>query len=102
MYRQAAGRAYYAAFYAILALLASRGLGASKHSAAVGLFDREFVKAGSFAPELSRDLHELFDLRQRADYREMFTVSPQRAESATAAAEKFLAEVRKYLGGEID
>ena len=78
MFRQAAGRAYYATFYAVLALLAFRGLGTSRHSGALGLFDREFVKEGLFDAEQSKCLHELFDLRQRADYREMFAVSPQR------------------------
>ncbi|MFH1929085.1 MAG: HEPN domain-containing protein [Chloroflexota bacterium] len=36
-------RAYYAMFYALLALLATRQLGTSKHSGALALFDREFV-----------------------------------------------------------
>ena len=95
--RQVVGRAYYAMFYAVLALLAFRGLGASKHSGVLGLFDREFVKEGIFGPEQSRNLHELFDLRQRADYREMFTVSEKRAESAITSAEEFISEVRCYL-----
>ncbi len=51
LFRQAAGRAYYAMFYAVLALLAFRGLGASKHSGVLGLFDREFVKEGVFGQE---------------------------------------------------
>lgn len=102
MFRQAAGRAYYATFYAVLALLAVRGLGTSRHSGAVGLFDREFVKEGLFDAEQSKCLHELFDLRQRAVYREMFAVSPQRAQSAVTGAEKFIAETRTYLSSQID
>lgn len=95
--RQAAGRAYYAMYYGVLALLASRGLGTSKHSGAIGLFDRQFVKTGEFQREHSKDLHALFDLRQRADYREMFDISPQRVESAIATAEEFIGQVRDYL-----
>jgi uncharacterized protein (UPF0332 family) len=97
MCRQAAGRAYYAMFYAVTALLAVRQLGTSKHAGALALFDREFVKKGDFGQEDSRSLHELFDLRQRADYRDLFEVSHERTESAIAAAEKFLDRVRKYL-----
>ena len=99
MLRQSAGRAYYSMYYAVLALLAHRGLGTSKHSGALGLFDREFVKKGVFERNHSKNLHELFDLRQRADYREMYRVSHTRVESAIASAEKFISEVRKYLGG---
>ena len=95
--RQAAGRAYYAMYYAVLALLASRGLGTAKHSGVLGLFDREFVKTGDFRPEQSRSLHELFDLRQRADYREMFEVSGSRVEAALLSAKKFVSEARRYL-----
>lgn len=101
MHRQAAGRAYYAMYYAVLALLASRGLGASKHTGVIAIFDREFVKSGQFQPEFSKDLHELFDLRQRADYREMFQISSVRAESAIATADRFISEVGKHLGGSV-
>jgi uncharacterized protein len=61
--RGATNRAYYAMFYALLALLATRQLGTSRHSGAIALFDREFVKTGVFAPELSRALHLAFDRR---------------------------------------
>jgi len=97
MCRQSAGRAYYAMFYAVTALLALRQLGTSKHAGALALFDREFVKKGDFGQEHSRNLHELFDLRQRADYRDLFEVSHDRAESAIAAAEKFVEEIQRYV-----
>lgn len=101
MFRQAVGRAYYAGFYAILALLAHRQLGTSKHSGALSLFDREFVRQGCFDLKYSKLLHELFDLRQRADYREMFSVSAERTTSAIVAVSGFLAESRAYLQDEM-
>jgi uncharacterized protein (UPF0332 family) len=66
--RPALNRAYYAMFYAVLALLATRKRETSKHSGAISLFDKEFVKAGMFDKDFSRWLHEAFDLRQRSDY----------------------------------
>ena len=42
--RGALNRVYYAMFYAVPALLASRQLSASKHSGAIALFHRKFVK----------------------------------------------------------
>ena len=39
-YRGTVNRAYYAMFYAVLALLALRGLGTSKHKGALTLFER--------------------------------------------------------------
>ena len=66
--RPAVNRAYYAMFYAVLALLATRKRETSKHGGAISLFDKEFVKAGTFNKDFSRWLHEAFDLRQRSDY----------------------------------
>jgi uncharacterized protein (UPF0332 family) len=52
--RGAVNRAYYAMFYALLALLATRQIGSSKHAGALALFDRDFVKSGVFSREMSR------------------------------------------------
>jgi len=46
--RSVMNRLYYAMFYALLALLQDRQLGSSKHSGAISLFDREFIKNGNF------------------------------------------------------
>jgi len=95
--RGAINRAYYAMFYALLALLATKQLGTSKHSGALALFDREFVKTGVFARELSRSLHLAFDRRQTHDYGEMTQVSRQIAEETLMDAQTFVAAVESYL-----
>jgi len=41
-------------FYAVLALLANRQMGTSKHTGVLSLFDREFIKTGIFSRELSK------------------------------------------------
>jgi uncharacterized protein (UPF0332 family) len=46
--RPSVNRAYYAMFYAVLALLARGKQETSKHSGAIALFDRDFVKQGIF------------------------------------------------------
>jgi len=52
--RASINRSYYAMFYMVLALLASRKEGTSKHSGAIALFDRLFVAPGVFPNDLSR------------------------------------------------
>ena len=66
--RGAVNRACYAMFYALLALLATKQLGTSRHSGTISLFDREFVKTGVFAPDLSKALHLAFGRRQIHGY----------------------------------
>jgi len=95
--RGAINRAYYAMFYALLALLATRRLGTSKHSGALALFDREFVKTGVFPRELSRSLHVAFDRRQTHDYGEMVSVNRQIAEESLADARIFVAAIESHL-----
>jgi uncharacterized protein (UPF0332 family) len=95
--RGAINRAYYAMFYALLALLATKQLGTSKHSGALGLFDREFVKTGLFPRELSRSLRLAFTLRQTHDYKEMTEVDELTAKSTLTDAKTFVEAVETYL-----
>ena len=97
LYRDSVNRAYYAMFYAVLALLATRQLGTSKHSAAIELFDREFVKPGVFPKEYSVWLHAAFDHRLHGDYRELTVVTRETAEECLARADAFLTGVRRVL-----
>lgn len=52
-YRPSVNRSYYAMFYAVLALLAKEKRETSKHSGAIAIFNREFIKKGIFNKELS-------------------------------------------------
>jgi uncharacterized protein (UPF0332 family) len=54
MYDFSASRSYYAMFYAVQALLFSRDLSFSKHSAVIDAFGREFAKSGIVPVELHR------------------------------------------------
>jgi uncharacterized protein (UPF0332 family) len=84
-------------FYALLALLATRELGTSRHSGALALFDREFVKVGMFPRELSRSIHLAFDRRQTHDYGEMIQVTHQIAEKTLSDSRAFVVAVESYL-----
>jgi len=95
--RGSVNRAYYAMFYALLALLATKQLGTSRHSGALALFDREFVKPGVFPRELSRSLHLAFDRRQRHDYGEMANVDRQVVEETLTDAKTFVTAIETYL-----
>lgn len=95
--RGAVSRAYYAMFYALLALLATKQLGTSRHSGAISLFDREFVKTGVFAPDLSKALHLAFDRRQIHDYGEMIDLDASTCDEAIADATRFVAAIRQHL-----
>jgi uncharacterized protein len=100
--RQSLNRPYYAMFYAVLALLATRKRETSKHSGAIALFDLEYVKPGIFAKNFSQWLHEAFDLRQRSDYAPEFAVTREDVETVLQHASSFVTEVRAILARELD
>ncbi len=92
----AASRAYYAMFYAATAVLLSKGLSFSKHTAVIAEFNRGFVKTGVFGPEMFKSLQLGFDLRSQGDY-SIVPVSHDRAESLIEKALAFLAALRGFL-----
>jgi uncharacterized protein (UPF0332 family) len=84
-------------FYAVSALLETRRLGTSKHSGAISLFDREFVKAGAFDKRLSKSLHRAFNLRQESDYSPEKSVSYESALNQQEDAVEFVEALWQYL-----
>ncbi|MBW1959826.1 MAG: HEPN domain-containing protein [Deltaproteobacteria bacterium] len=100
--RPSVNRAYYAMFYAVLALLASQEKETSKHSGAISLFDKDYVKTGIFTRDFSRWLHDAFDLRQRSDYAAKYSLSREEAEETLQNAISFVKEVKAKLAEQID
>ena len=97
LYSDSINRAYYAMFYAVLALLVTRQLGTSKYKGAISLFDREFVKTGIFSKEMSMWLHHTFEQRLEADYADLIEPSLEDASECSIQAESFVRQVKEYL-----
>ena len=95
--RAVMNRLYYALFYSVLALLQKKQIGTSKHSGAIALFDKEFVKTGHFSKELSKTLHRAFELRQKADYMEQTEVSNEDIDEIFPQILAFVAQAKKHL-----
>jgi uncharacterized protein (UPF0332 family) len=100
--RPSINRSYYAMYYAVLALLAIEKKETSKHSGVISLFDKEFVKKGTFPKELSRWLHAAFDLRQRSDYGADQIVSGSDVQKTLENAKIFVGRVSTILKGQPD
>lgn len=96
-FRAVMNRLYYAMFYAVLAVLQKKQIGTSKHTGAISLFDREFIKKGVFDKELSKTLHRAFELRQKADYVEQVDVTKEDIDEMFPKAADFVSTIKKYL-----
>ena len=95
--RSAVNRAYYAMFYAVLALLASRATETSRHSGAIAQFDLLYAKPQVFRADLSRWLHKAFLHSQAADYGAEQTPTRPEIETLLAEARVFVQEIRRYF-----
>ena len=95
--RSIINRAYYAMFYAILALLIYEPYSSSKHSGVLGYFNRRFIKEGVFNREMGRWVNKAFELRQRGDCREYFEVTRDQSADLMVKAGQFISIVRTHL-----
>ena len=64
----AAGKMYYAMFYAAQAVLKSFSIEVTKHSAVEASLGHQFAKTGKIPPELHRFLIDARKIREIADY----------------------------------
>jgi len=96
-FNDASSRAYYAAFHAVSAALASKGLSYSSHAQTIGAFNREFVKTSVFPAEFSRILQRLFENRQIGDYNLNQSIGKEEAEKDLRDARRLLDACRQYL-----
>jgi uncharacterized protein (UPF0332 family) len=96
-YRGSTNRSYYAMFYAASALLATKGLGSSKHSGVLSLLHKEFVKSRLFSAEVAKLMDKCFDFRVRTDYKDLQMPTAEQSSEMLAAAEEFLKETARVL-----
>ena len=95
--RSIINRAYYAMFYAILALLIYEPYHSAKHSGVISYFNLNFIKKGIFSEHLGRSINKAFDLRQRGDYREQVNLTTEEVEPFLDLAREFIDSIRHHL-----
>ena len=77
IWNSAVNRLYYAAYYAVSALLIKSGMNAKTHAGLKTQFYQHFVKTGKIEIRLGKVYDELFDFRQQGDYGDFFDLSEE-------------------------
>lgn len=93
----AVSRAYYAMFYLVSAVLLTKGLNFSKHTAVVAAFGQHFVKTNIFEHKFHRYLVEAFEQRQIGDYEVLDEITKETAQRVINRAMEFMSAVKDYL-----
>ncbi len=96
--RFSAAQTYYTIFYLAQAMLQSKGLSFSSHSAVVAAYGREFAKTGLLDPKFHRYILNAQKLRQTRHYgEEGEEVTDEEARESFQWAGEFMEAVKEYL-----
>ena len=94
-------RLYYACFYAVSALLLTKGLSSAKHSGTRSLFHQNFVKSGVVDIELGQLYDRLFDNRQKGDYADLIRFDPDSVRPWYEETQKFIETIENIIKKEL-
>ena len=100
-YKDSINRSYYAAFYAVKAVLALEEVDFKRHKDAVAYFNKTYVATDIFSREIGKKLGRLKQERETSDYDDFYIASAADATEQYAAAEFIITEVKQYLDGEM-
>jgi len=93
-----AAQSYYTMFYLTQALLLSKALKFSSHSAVIAAYGKEFSKTKLLDPKFHRHLIVAEERREDGHYGASENVSDEDALESFAWAEEFMQAVKEYLG----
>jgi len=71
-WNSAINRLYYAAYYAVIALLLKSDIKATTHNGVKSNFSEYFIKTGIISKDLGKIFSQLFTWRQKGDYDDLF------------------------------
>ena len=96
--RFAAAQSYYTIFYLAQALLLTKGLTYSSHSAVLAAYGKEFAKTGLLDPKFHRYIIDSQQLRQTGHYGdEGEEVTQEQVNESFHWADEFIQAVKEYL-----
>ena len=96
-YDFASSRAYYATFYVIEAMLLTKNLVFSKHSAVISAFNKHFIRTAIFPKEFSKSITRLFRERQVGDYEFDLSIEQDEAREDLRIAANIVKDIVDYL-----
>ncbi len=93
----ASSRAYYSVFYILEALLLTKKLSFSKHSAVISAFSKYFIKEGIFPSDFAKKVKALRKDREIGDYDYISNIDEEKAKEDIYNAEEISKEIKIYL-----
>jgi len=96
-WNSAINRLYYAAYYAVIALLLKENVKSNTHNGAKTKFSEHFIKTGIYPTELGRIYSQLFTWRQKGDYADLFDFNEEKVTPYFEPVEKLIGLIEESL-----
>ena len=96
-WNSAINRLYYAAYYAVIALLLKDDLKPTTHNGAKSNFSEHFVKTGKIDKELGKIFSQLLTWRQKGDYDDLFDFQKDIVLSYFEPVKKLISKVEELV-----
>ena len=97
LYNQAVGRAYYAIFHGMRAVLALDEFDSKKHSGVIAYFNQHYIHTERFEKKYGRIIKDAEMLRNDSDYKDFFEADETVARQQIEQAQEFVAAIERYL-----
>lgn len=95
--RDAVNRSYYAAFYALRAVLALEGVDFKRHKDVVAYFNQHYVATDKFEREIGKRIGRLKMMREDCDYDDFFVIEKDEVFAQLETAEMVISAIKQYL-----
>jgi len=90
-------RLYYAAYYAVIALLLQDNYDGSTHKGTRNQFNIKFIKEGIIDKKYGKLYSKLFDWRQKGDYGDLFNFDEEQVSPLIEPTEELIKEIQKLI-----
>lgn len=96
-YKDTINRCYYAAFYAVKAVLALEEVDFKRHKDAIAYFNKNYIATEVFDREIGKLLGRLKRKRETSDYDDFYIASMEEAAEEYEAAERIVRSIQGFL-----
>ncbi|MEO8151171.1 MAG: HEPN domain-containing protein [Bacteroidia bacterium] len=100
-WNSAINRLYYAAFYAVTALLMADNINPLSHNGAKVKFSENYIKTGKVPKEYGKMYSQLFLWRQKGDYDDLFDFNQEKVEPYLEPVESFINLIKEIINNYI-
>ena len=96
-FKASVNRSYYAAFYALRAVLALEGTDFKRHKDVVAYFNQHYVATNKFAREIGKRIGRLKTMREDCDYDDFYVIERDEVLEQLRTADMVINAVKQYL-----